>query len=452
MSRSDAFEVYLDRVCAQVGARELHGELRMELANHLEELAGEREVLGFEKEDAAKWALEQMGDPEIVGRNLHRVHKPRMNWRLLAVVLLFAAIGLSGMLSLAATQVNSVTDEFYGRLASNHIHNLVMGIVLMLGLAFFDYRKLRRYSWALYVVTLIGMMAVFFSDVSMNGTKGWIKVSGFAIDVFGWSPYTLLVALAGMWTSDWNSSPWAYRLKKRFGLIMILFPCLIFAVGDALTELAIFTAVSLMIYARTNGGWRRSIIIISGLATAVLLYAWQEPAYRLGMMAAIDPGSVPKRASYMIINLRETMASAGWRGHGFGALRDQLPYVYSDMFFPYLIYTFGYLAGLALAGVIVWFIAQAVLAWRAVRDSYGKTLFAGMALLLILPFVYGLLLLTGHVLILGLPMPFLSYGGSHLLAEFGALGLLLSIYRKKDTLPRGENYSSIGRERANHPK
>lgn len=54
--------------------------------------------------------------------------------------------------------------------------------------------------------------------------------------------------------------------------------------------------------------------------------------------------------------------------------------------------------------------------------SFRQDTFTGMSLLLILPFVYGLLLLTGHVLILGLPLPFLSYGGSHLLAEFGALG------------------------------
>ncbi|MFD1774665.1 FtsW/RodA/SpoVE family cell cycle protein [Paenibacillus rhizophilus] len=379
MSRSDAFEEFLDEVCAQVGARELHGELRMELANHLEELAGEREAMGFEKEEAAKWALEQMGDPETVGRNLHRVHKPRMNWKLLAVVLLFAAIGFSGMLSLAAAaKGHSGTEEFYGRLASNHILYLVMGIVLMLGLAFFDYRKLRRYSWVLYFVTLIGMTAALFSDTSVNGAKGWIKLGGFIFNIMGWSPYILIIALTGIWTMNQNSSSRAFRLKKRFELPMILLPCLFYAVGHALTELIIFSAVVLTLYSWLNGGWRRSIVMILGASAVVLFYAWREPAFRIGIIAAIDPGRVPKHASYMIINLRETLATAGWRGHGFGALRDQLPYVYSDMLFPYLIYTFGYLAGLGLAVVIVWFIAQAVLAWKTVRDLYGKTLFAGM--------------------------------------------------------------------------
>ncbi|QWU13913.1 cell division protein FtsW, lipid II flippase [Paenibacillus sophorae] len=448
MGNTDKFNVYLDKVCEQVRARELHGELRMELANHLEELASEREAMGFGKEEAVKWALEQMGEPETVGRSLHHVHKPRMNWKLLAVVLLFGAIGLSGMLSLSAAKGNTGTNELYERLAYNHIHYLIMGIVLMLGLAFFDYRKLRRYSWALYTITLTGMTSVFLSDINIHGVKGWIFIAGFGINVIGLSPYTLLIALAGVWTPDWNLYTGAYRLKKRLALPMIVVPCLFYVFGRALAELVIFLAVSLMVYVWLNGGWRRSIIVVSGTVTAVLMYVWQVPVYRIGMMAAIDPDKVSRKASYLILNLRETMASAGWLGHGFGSLRDQLPYVYSEMLFPYLIYTFGYLAGLVLAGMIVWFIAQAVLAWRSIHDHYGKTLFAGIMLLLILPFVYELLMLTGYVFILDLPLPFLSYGGSHLLAEFAALGLLLSIYRRKDTLPRAANDSRVRSARA----
>ncbi len=60
---------------------------------------------------------------------------------------------------------------------------------------------------------------------------------------------------------------------------------------------------------------------------------------------------------------------------------------------------------------------------------------AGVALILAFQLVYGVLKLSGHALIIGLPLPFISYGGSHLLIEYGALGLLLGVYRRKDLMP-----------------
>lgn len=59
---------------------------------------------------------------------------------------------------------------------------------------------------------------------------------------------------------------------------------------------------------------------------------------------------------------------------------------------------------------------------------------AGIALILAVQLVYGVLKLSGHIVIIGLPLPFISYGGSHLLMEYGALGLLLSVYRRKDLM------------------
>ncbi|WP_426454372.1 permease prefix domain 1-containing protein [Paenibacillus sp. S-38] len=77
---------YLNQVCSKVRAREVHQEIREELISHIEELVLTKEADGSSKEKAVPWALRQMGDPAQVGGELHKIHRPRLNWVLLAAV------------------------------------------------------------------------------------------------------------------------------------------------------------------------------------------------------------------------------------------------------------------------------------------------------------------------------------------------------------------------------
>ena len=81
-----------------------------------------------------------------------------------------------------------------------------------------------------------------------------------------------------------------------------------------------------------------------------------------------------------------------------------------------------------------------VYAFRAVREPFGKTLIVVLTMMLAIPFLYGLAMTTGRVMIISLPFPFLSYGMSHILIEYAVVGLLLGIYRRKDmiALPQRE--------------
>ncbi|WP_025701431.1 FtsW/RodA/SpoVE family cell cycle protein, partial [Paenibacillus forsythiae] len=350
---------YLAKVCEQVKARSIHPELRRELGSHLQDLADERESQGYVREEAVQWAMQQMGDPATVGQSLNRIHRPRMNWGLVAGALLFAVSGIVGMFSLSASSYASTRiNPYLPQFGERHLVYVCMALLLMLGLSVLDYRKLRSLSWPLYALTLAGMLAVQFSRNMVNGVYRWLILPfNFAIDVMGWSPYLLIVALAGIWGgSGTRQTGGKLPINGWRAILLIGAPILLYWRGHVLPELVLFAAVSLVLFAWLSGKWRRVILIAAGLASAGLLAVWNSDYYSDRLSAALNPAMFSDGAGYIHVKLIEAVASAGWWGHGFGAANEQLPYLYSDMLFPYLIYSFGWAAGFLLAGLILWFV------------------------------------------------------------------------------------------------
>ncbi|MBB6023846.1 hypothetical protein HNR77_004948 [Paenibacillus sp. JGP012] len=83
----EKFDIYLDQICGLVKAREVHNDLREELGNHLHEIICDKEQEGYSPDQAAAYAIEQMGDPTELGKSMHKLHRHRMHWGLLAGVI-----------------------------------------------------------------------------------------------------------------------------------------------------------------------------------------------------------------------------------------------------------------------------------------------------------------------------------------------------------------------------
>lgn len=105
-------------------------------------------------------------------------------------------------------------------------------------------------------------------------------------------------------------------------------------------------------------------------------------------------------------------------------------------------YSFGWVAGIILAIAVLMLIHRMMAAYKKVDDKYGKSLILIISIALGARLLYGLAMATGYVPIIGVTFPFVGYGGSHLLIEFAAIGLLLSIYRKKDIIRAASTQTS----------
>lgn len=138
---------------------------------------------------------------------------------------------------------------------------------------------------------------------------------------------------------------------------------------------------------------------------------------------------------WYIGNNVDAIQAAGWLGQGFGQATPKIPYVLYDNVFPYLIYCFGWLFGVVVGVLILLFLVRLWNIFAVHKDPYAKLI----AVLLIVVFGFRLLwpLLMGLGILprVTLDPPFFSYSGMNQIMDMAAVGLLLSIYRRKNMIP-----------------
>ncbi|QJD86144.1 FtsW/RodA/SpoVE family cell cycle protein [Cohnella herbarum] len=427
LERHPEVNAYLHKICAQVKAKEVHEEIRHELLSHLEELTAERVAQsGMPEEKAMIEALRHMGDPEQVGKQLHTAHKPKPEWGVIALVAGMFLIGLVSMFTLRLS-VDGMIDRklVYG----------FVGVAVMIGLYFVDYRKLIRYSWVLYGATLLLMAAVHWQSVQVNGVTQWLLLGPFNFNVYAASPYLLLIAIAGMLQ---RKKPAAQGLREeavelgKDAVLFMLIPALLYVPAPAFAYLLIY-GFGLAVLLLVSGKMK---LLITGLSALVLMtvpvllngsfdYEWSR------LSAFLNPDTHAQTEGYLVLRSVEAIQSGGMWGQGFGIVNDKLPLASSELFYSYLVYNFGWVFGIAVALLAFLFVVRIARMGAKLQDSYAKNLVVGLIAVLGIQLAWNLLMCAGLLPILGLRLPIMNWS-SGMVIELAAVGLILSAYRRKD--------------------
>ncbi|EAG9427701.1 FtsW/RodA/SpoVE family cell cycle protein [Listeria monocytogenes] len=398
------FEEYLGKVIAKVKSKQAHSMIKKELSNHLEELSDSFQKRGLSLEDADKKAMQEMGDPSTVGKNMNQLHKPRMDWLLIALFILLAGIGFLPLMS----DVVSPNSFFIKK----QIVWLALAILALIGFLFFDYRKLKNLWMYFYAAALILFFISFFVGGGIWLSFGGIMINGPAISL-----YLFLIAWAGIFTNFTDFKGW----KKLVGLLILFWLPVIFYImlSQFVFSIIYFLCVLVMsiFYYRRNqfaikvalGNLLVGIIFIS---TMILKFS----------------------SSYLsdnLISVKAILSQASWFGKG---LHNNLtiPEAHTDFVFPFLVYSFGWVFGIFLCLLLLVFILRISLNAFKTKDLFGRLLTIGGAVLFTVPAFWNILMGLGIVPIMVVPLPFISYGGSMLLVYAALLGLILNIYRQKD--------------------
>ncbi|OAS15685.1 FtsW/RodA/SpoVE family cell cycle protein [Paenibacillus oryzisoli] len=430
----EEISLFLKQVCREIKAKEVHKEVRMELQSHLEELIEDKLSNGVELDAAIKESIAQMGMPDAIGQQFHLAHRPRFNWGLLAVVVLFMTIGLVAIFSAQTALVNRLGLTSIGL---KQIVYLGIGSCLMLIIGFSNYRKLAKFSWGLYVGTIALLIYVYLFGNLTNGSRGYVNWYPFQMNIPALSPYLLLIALAGIWSTSQrfvaNESFMTAFLRRSWinvgtvwlaGLLMLsihnIDNFILFFIG-CLTLLQVLRMK------------HRVLIAHCSLFTVALGWFLLSQSYKLNrIFAFIHPTEDTRGMNFLLTQSKIAMQSAGWSGHGFGAPLNALPYLQAEMMFPFLIYCFGWGAGIAMVIMVTLFVQQMVGVSRKARDPYGKALVSGLLSLFVIQYVWNMLMWIGLAPFSSFHLPLISYSGSLVIFQFIALGLILSVYRRKD--------------------
>ncbi|MBB6671233.1 FtsW/RodA/SpoVE family cell cycle protein [Cohnella nanjingensis] len=430
LDRHPAVIAFLDRVCAQVRAKEMHAEIRHEMLNHLEELTAEREALGDKnEEEALEEALRQMGDPEQVGKQLHTVHKPKPEWSVIALVAGMIAIGL---VSLFALQLSLDGQLSLGRKLAFGF----AGVAAMFALYFADYRRLFRYSWPLYIVTVLLLIVVNQQSLAVNGAKQWLLLGPFSVNVYALSPYLLIIGAAGILM---QKKPIARGLRERAlsaakeTVLFILVPAYFYLMAPAFAYLTVY-AVGLAVLLVVSGRGRLLLASFGGLSLALVyfvVYRTHSASFWQRIDAYLNPGAHADDRGFLTLRSLEALRSGGLWGQGFGIPNRRLPYVTDELVYSYLVYSLGWVFGIVVAGIALLFIVRTVRMGVKLQDRYAKGLVVSLSAVLGIQLVWTMLMCTGLLPSLSMTLPVMNWNANTVI-ELAVVGLMLGAYRRKD--------------------
>lgn len=212
---------FLTTVCNEIKYKPIRENISEELKGHIEEAKEEFISKGFEPQEAEEKAVEGMGEAEDIGKKLNKVHKPKLDWKLLILVIILISFGIVVAFLHNENAINSKIE--------NTIFYVIIGSVLGIAIYFFDYRKMRKYSNVIYIVATIIMFLPFLGMSSMVNGINQVRLFGV---VFNPSTVTVplyLIAFIG-YIIDYNKEnniniqiqDEKFKINKDFWKILIL--------------------------------------------------------------------------------------------------------------------------------------------------------------------------------------------------------------------------------------
>lgn len=438
VSRHPSVRSYISEICGQVKAKDVHGDIEQEMISHLEELAEEMMAdQRLSRDEAVTEALKHMGGAVEVGRGFHAVHRPKPEWSVIALI--------AGMIVIAVLALFAMPSYPYGKQAYNDVKWFCggVGIALMFVFYFVDYRKLLIWSWPLYWLTICLMTYTWLFGPEVNGAREFIAIGAFGLNVFSLSSYLLLIAIAGLLYRGRDDAiatghpNWLSSVKALQNLAAYVWiPSFLYLTSPTFSAFIPY-AVGLFVLLALSGKIR--LLLASGATMVlggVLVFAdvsrWMYLKDRLsGILSFNWAGSYQTK-----FNL-STIQSGGLWGQGFDFASPEHPPIqsYSEMIFPNLVYSLGWVFGSFVVIVVFGFVFRTLRMGHRLHDYYGKYIVLGIGTLFAVRLVWNLLMSLGLVPVIGFDLPILSWS-SVTIFEFAAAGLMLGIYRRKDMIGR----------------
>lgn len=403
MGLDKKFEKYVKSVCKRIKNKDVHSNIKLELMDHLYTLKEEAMNAGMSEEEAVEQALDQIGDAEILGTQLHETHKVQIDFKMILLVLAACSCGLLVMYFLQFhsdfTNIQNM-NIFYKSLAF-----YLVGLALMFGLFSFDYRRLLKYSWYLYIGTLGMLIFSMMFGSRVNGIL-FLRIRDVSINLTEIMPFLLAISLAGIF-HNWN---WENAYKTWLGVGMMALPIILISTIGFLPATVICLVMCLTVMYVSSASYKQIILLT---ATGVLYL----------MFEVFSLFQADRHRSFFKVH--------EFSSNGLQITPYAMSEVHTDWMFTYIIYSFGWLAGLIALLLFIIFIHRVFRTAKRVKMAYGKMVMTGLAAVFAAKYLLSIFTNFGLLPLPGVSIPFMSYGGSHILLEMMAVGLILSIYRRR---------------------
>ncbi len=348
----------------------------------------------------------------------------QIDWILIASTVILAAIGLVTIYSATYTQ------GFY--IYNKHLSWLIIGSLFFLVAVILDYSILERYAYIIYGASLLMLVYVLIFGSEVAGTHRWISLGFISFQPSEFAKIALILALARYFsTKKMPRAGMTIRNLAKPSLLLIV-PFLLVAkepdLGTALIFLLIFGSMILVIKVR------RRTLILTFLAFAPvvpLLWSSLKGYQKARILSFISPSSNTLGDGYHLMQSKIAIGSGGFFGKGFtkgtqGSLKF-LPEHHTDFIFPILAEEWGFMGSFILCTLFLILILRGINAAANSKDRFGFLVALGISLMFFWHVLINLAMVAGLAPVVGMPLPFLSYGGSFLITSLIGIGVLVNI-------------------------
>jgi rod shape determining protein RodA len=315
--------------------------------------------------------------------------------------------------------------------------NIVIGLVLMTVVTMTDHRWVRILAPVVYVASVAGLVLVLINGSTINGSQSWLRVAGMSIQPSEFAKLAVVIGMALVLAERAQG-----RWRSQVGTVEVGTMLLIAAVPAALIlaqpDLGTMLVLSATVFGvlATSGAGRRWLVLVVGVAAAAGFVAYNSgvlKAYQADrFLAFVDPTLDPRGAGYNVEQARIAVGNGGLFGQGlFDGSQTRAGFVpeqHTDFVFTVAGEELGLLGAgalIALLAVVLW---RALLIARRAEDVFGRVAAAGIACWLGFQAFQNIGMCLGIMPVTGVPLPFVSYGGSALFASLLAVGLLQNIH------------------------
>jgi rod shape determining protein RodA len=339
-------------------------------------------------------------------------------------------LGFSLAMVYSATLNDVATRGYFAR----HLVNLIIGAAAMLLLTMLDYHALQSWARPLYIglVALLGV--VMMLGHVRGGAQSWLDLGLRTFQPSEAGKLLLIVALAAYW-SRFDQSVGSSKVQIG-GLLLAGIPIgMVFIQPDFGTALVFITIWLMMAWTAGLRWWQLGLLVIAGVP--ISYYGWThvlEDYQKTRILIFIDPLKYDPKLEYGAWNIMQSLNAIGSGGltgqgwtHGPLTQGNYVPVQYSDFIFATAGEELGFIGSTILIlfqGLLIW---QALLVAGVARDTFGRLIATGVAAMFMCHLLVNAGMNMSIMPITGIPLPFISYGGSFTMTALAAIGLLESV-------------------------
>jgi len=352
------------------------------------------------------------------------------DWALLGITLFFSILGIINLYSASYSFSAGRTPVYI-----KQIYYILVGLIGIVIILQIDYKNLERYAYWIYAFSVLLLIAVLLVGKTGGGAKRWIGIMGFTYQPSELMKLTLILALAKYFYNR-NKVGGYYLRDLILPFMMVGVPSLLIMkqpdLGTALILLSIFGSIILFV------GVRLPSLLIAGsslIAGVPILWHFMKDYQKMRLMTFLNPEADPLGSGYHIIQSKIAVGSGKIFGRGLlSGTQSQLQFLpehHTDFIFSVLAEEWGFIGSMIVIMGFLFLVLWGVSIAKECKDRFGTILSFGVIAMISWHFLINIGMVVGLMPVVGVPLPFFSYGGSFIMTILIGIGLLLNIRMRR---------------------